>query len=391
MLLPTLALLAAGKLAAPAPAGAKAPDLDPVVQEAILFYDKGAYEDAKRDLEGLDAAGAADGPLLYRLFFCERATGHEDAAHDALVRAAKALEQELPSAKTLDTPFYLANAYANLGRAADAQNVAKSAIDNVEKKRWKVPETPIGLFQLGKLYQDAGRSGEAASYYAKALDGFDLKGGRYLGNARWALRFIGNTAFARGDYAASESAFVRLTQLGEALSSDWSALATARVRSGKYAAAAEAWKAAVRLDPAGADDARYSARLADVAATLGPLPAADGAGAAFASMQQAALETALKDQAGAVRAVQSRAAEALRTATAATPPHGMDAKLRSELTDTLSKTRRVFVAAGLEYSVRHFPIRETAFREGYAVLIFQDSEWTLPPDPEVADSKKAGS
>jgi hypothetical protein len=69
----------------------------------------------------------------------------------------------------------------------------------------------------------------------------------------------------------------------------------------------------------------------------------------------------------------------------------MDAKLRSELTDTLSKTRRVFVAAGLEYSVRHFPIRETAFREGYAVLIFQDSEWTLPPDPEVADSKKAGS
>ena len=363
-----LALSAAPK--ATPPAGG----LDPIVVEAIRLYDQGSYEDAKRDLEGLDAAGLADGPLLYRLFFCERATGNEDAAQAALKRAAKALEAELPHAKTLETSFYLANAYANLNRPAEAGNVARTAIESVDAKRLKMPETPIGFFQLGKLYQDAGRSAEASTYYTKALDGFDLKDGLYAGNARWALRYIGNAAYGRGDYKASADAFVRLTKLGGALPGDWIALAIARVRSGGYAGAAEAWKAAVKLDPAGADDARYSGRLADVAAGIGTIPKADGSGVAFTAMTQAVLESTLKDQAAAARTLQTRAAEAM---------HGkaLDKNLRTELAGKLLAARKIFVAAGLEYSVRRLPIRETAFREGYAVLIFQDTEWALPPDP----------
>ncbi|HEX4825717.1 MAG TPA: hypothetical protein VFV19_15550 [Candidatus Polarisedimenticolaceae bacterium] len=353
-------------------------DLDPVVVEAVRLYDQGNYEDAKRDLEGLDAAGAADGPLLYRLFFCQRATGNEEAAQAALKRAATALEAELPHATSLDTPFYLANAYANLNRTAEAGNVARSAIDSVEKKKLKVPETPIGLFQLGKLYQDAGRAGDASSYYTKALAGFDLKDGRYAGNARWALRYVGNTAFARGDFKASEDAFAKLTAMGGALPADWSALATARVRSGRYADASVAWKSAVKLDPANADDANYSGRLADVASRIGPLPAADGTGAAFAGMPQTGLEAVLKDQAAAARALRTQADGAMHAGGAAKP---LDKKLRAELDGKLLAARKIFVAAGLEYSVRHLPIRETAFREGYAVLIFQDSEWTLPADP----------
>jgi len=363
-----LALSAAPK--ATPPAGG----LDPIVVEAIRLYDQGSYEDAKRDLEGLDAAGLADGPLLYRLFFCERATGNEDAAQAALKRAAKALEAELPHAKTLETSFYLANAYANLNRPAEAGNVARTAIESVDAKRLKMPETPIGFFQLGKLYQDAGRSAEASTYYTKALDGFDLKDGLYAGNARWALRYVGNDAYGRGDYKASADAFVRLTKLGGALPGDWIALAIARVRSGGYAGAAEAWKAAVKLDPAGADDARYSGRLADVAAGIGTIPTSDGSGVAFTAMTQAVLESTLKDQAAAARTLQTRAAEAM---------HGkaLDKNLRTELAGKLLAARRIFVAAGLEYSVRRLPIRETAFREGYAVLIFQDTEWALPPDP----------
>ena len=363
-----LALSAAPK--ATPPAGG----LDPIVVEAIRLYDQGSYEDAKRDLEGLDAAGLADGPLLYRLFFCERATGNEDAAQAALKRAAKALEAELPHAKTLETSFYLANAYANLNRPAEAGNVARTAIESVDAKRLKMPETPIGFFQLGKLYQDAGRSAEASTYYTKALDGFDLKDGLYAGNARWALRYVGNDAYGRGDYKASADAFVRLTKLGGALPGDWIALAIARVRSGGYAGAAEAWKAAVKLDPAGADDARYSGRLAEVAAGIGTIPTSDGSGVAFTAMTQAVLESTLKDQAAAARTLQTRAAEAM---------HGkaLDRNLRTELAGKLLAARRIFVAAGLEYSVRRLPIRETAFREGYAVLIFQDTEWALPPDP----------
>jgi tetratricopeptide (TPR) repeat protein len=366
-------------LLAAAPATRAPGDLEPVVVEAIRLYDQGNYEDAKRSLQGLDAAGVADGPLLYRLFFCERATGDEAAARAVLERAAAKLEDELGTSRTLDTSFYLANAYSNLGRTAESQNVARSAIEQIEKKKLAMPDTPIGHFQLGKLYQDAGRAADASTQYAKALAGFDLKEGRYAGNARWALRFIGTTAAGRGAFEESESAFARLIGIGGASPSDWSALAVARVRMGRYGDAAEAWKSGVRLDPAGGDDARYGARFAEVAASIGPLPTADSAGTPFASMPQAALEAAMKDRAAEARTLHARAAESLSGGK-------LDAALRAELTEKLLQARRLFVAAGLEYAVRRLPIRETAFRDGYAVLVFQDSEWSLPPEAEAEAS-----
>ena len=59
----------------------------------------------------------------------------------------------------------------------------------------------------------------------------------------------------------------------------------------------------------------------------------------------------------------------------------------------LTATWALFVAAGLEYALRGYGIRETAFREGYAVLIFQDRAWELPPDPEpvAGDAGTSGS
>jgi len=379
--------LAAALLAGAAPADAN--DLEKVAAEAIRLYDQGAYDEAKIDLEGLAAAGEADGALLYRLFYCERVTGHEDAAQKALERARVALEKELPGATSLEVPFYLANAYANLARAADAQATARAATAKIESGVWKVPESAIGLFQLGKLYQDMGRSADATRYFTKALDGFDLKGGRYASNARWALRYLGNVAFSQGDFGGSEVDFTRLTGLGDALPGDWSALAAARVRLGHYKAAGEAWKASVKLDPAGADDARYGARLADTAAEIAPLPTAAPNGTAFAAMVQADLESVLKDQAAAARAAQVKAAEAIKPAKDGATTRPLTPKLRAELTTQLKTARRVFVAAALEYAVRRLPIRETAFREGYAVLIFQDREWELPADPAPAPKGRA--
>jgi tetratricopeptide (TPR) repeat protein len=374
-----LPLALAALAAAPAPAASD--DLAPIAAKAVRLYNQGRYDEALVDLEGLDAAGAADGALLYRLFFCERATGHEEAAQKALERARQALEKELATATSIEVPFYLANTYSNLGKLGDAQGVAREAIAKLEAGTYTPPGTAIGAFQLGKLYQDAGKSGDAVRAYRKAVDGFDLKDGRYEGNARWALRYIGSAAYAQGDFAGSDAAFARLTGLGGALPSDWSALAAARVRLGQYASAAEAWKAAVKLDPAGADDARYSARLAETAATVAPLPLKAPDGKTFAAMVQTELEAVLKEQAATARSLQARAAEAMRGATKDAPPHDLEPKLRVELQDKLNAARSVFLAAALEYSVRRFPLRETAFREGYAVLVFQNGEWELPPDP----------
>jgi tetratricopeptide (TPR) repeat protein len=345
------------------------------------LYDSGKYDEARAALIQLDAAGGLDGPSLYRLFFCEKAAGHEDDSRKALDRARLALEAEAGSSPSLEIAFYLANAYANLGRAADAQRVARDMTDRVEFGKVATPTSGIGFFQLGKLYQDQARQNEASSFYAKSADAFDLHEGRYVGNARWALRYLGNNAFARADFAASESALARLTAIPGAEAIDWDALAAARTRLGKYTEAAVAWNVAVKLDPANADDPRYAARLAEAAGAVAPLPVATPEAAPFKSMSQSDLEAFLKTCLESAKTAQSRAADLMRPESEGKPPRALDPKLRAELTQSLLVTRRQLVAAGLEYAVRRYGIRETAFRDGYAILIFQDRAWELPPDP----------
>ncbi len=351
-----------------------ADDLGPVKEQAVRLYDQGKYSEALMTLEDLDIARALDGPLLYRLFFCEKATGNDDTARKALERARVALEDEFDASASLEVAFYLANTYSNLGRAPDAKRVAHDATDGIESGTITAPKSAIARFQIGKLYQDQGRQDEASAHYRKAVDAFDLTDGRYVGNARWALRYLGNNAFARADFEASDKALSRLADIGGAETADWDTLAEARVRLGRYAPAAEAWKALVKVNPASADDARYAARVADTAASIAPLPAAPPGGVAFTSMSQTDLEVFLKAQSQAAIAAQ----------TSATDP-----KLRAEAASKLLETRRQFVAACLEYAVRRYGIRETAFREGYAVLIFQDRAWELPPDPEPSEGAAA--
>jgi tetratricopeptide (TPR) repeat protein len=368
-----LLVAAATTFAADEPASAK--------EAAIRLYDRGLYGEAQAALSALDKSGTLDGPLLYRLFFCEKTLGRESESKAALERARVALESETASSPSLEGSFYLANSYANLGRTADAQRVAREMTDRLESKKEPLPASGIGLFQVGKLYQDQARQAEASSYYAKAVDAFDITDGRYLGNLRWALRYVGNSALQRADFESSERALARLTNLSGAESADWDALAISRVRMGRYADASVAWSNVVKMDPGNADDPRYAARHAAVAAEIGPLPAASGAGAAWKAMSQSDLEAFLKTSLSAVTAAQERAAALMRPESEGTPPRALDPEVRGELTASLLTTRRELVAAGLEYSVRHYGIREAAFRDGYAVLIFHDRAWELPPDP----------
>jgi tetratricopeptide (TPR) repeat protein len=353
-----------------------ADDLGPVKEQAVRLYDQGKYGDALKTLVDLDNARALDGPLLYRLFFCEKAAGHDDNGRKALERAQVALEDEWGASPSLEVAFYLANTYSNLGRAPEAKRVAGEATGKLESGAFAAPKSAIAMFQVGKLYQDQGRQTEATTYYTKAVDAFDLTDGRYVGNARWALRYLGTNAFARADFAASEKALARLAEIGGAEAVDWETLAEARVRLGQYASAAEAWKAVVKLNPGDADDARYAARLADTAATIAPLPTTPPGGKPFTSMSQTDLEAFVKAQSQAAIAAQAGLT---------------DPKLRAETASKLLETRRLFIAACLEYAVRRYGIRETAFREGYAVLIFQDRAWEPPPEPEPVDGASATS
>lgn len=350
--------------------------------DAIRLYDEAKYADAEGVLKTLDAGGTLDGPLLYRLFFCERTLGNEAAAQQALDRARRALEAVPADKRTLEDSFYLANTYSNMGRAGDAQAVAGAATKKIESGVAGVPKAGIELFQIGKLYQDQGRQDDAVRWYQRAVDAFTSGGPRYANNVRWALRYVGNAAFAKTDFAAAEKAYDRLTKTGTVPAADWNALGAARARLGRYAEAADAWRTSVNLDAENADDPRYSARLADAAVKLSPLPAAGPDGKKFATMSKDDLEAGMKSRADAAKAVHVKAAEAMAVGPDGLPTRPLETRVRLQLQSELDAIRGHFVAYALEYALRRLPIRETAFREGYAVLVFQDREWELLEDPK---------
>lgn len=337
--------------------------------DAVALYDAARYEDARAAIESLEAQGQVSGSLLYRLHFCRRVAGDTKGAGDALERAREALEREAPAAKTLEAPFYLANAYANLGRPDDARRAAEDATARVESGAIAKPVRPIEWFQLAKLYQDQGRVADAAKNYEAALEGFAP--GTFPGNVRWARRFLGDFAAARQDWAEADRELGALAAAGLAEPRDLAVLARARGRRGNWAGAADAWRLAVKADPANADDARYASRLADAAAALGKLPETAPGGAAWGGPTREELEALMKAQADAVLGARERATKA-KAEGKATP------ELRAEVEGAIRAARPVFLAAALEYTLRGFPIRETAFKDGYAVLIFQDALWGWP-------------
>lgn len=370
-----LSLLLAAAKPVPSPPPPAGPD-------AVQLYDEGKYTEACSALRTLDASGSLSGPQLYRLFFCEKSLRNDEAARNALNRARETLEKEnADAAAPLEVPFYLANAYTNLGRAPDARRVAEAATKSVESGARKKPAGVLDAFQVGKLYQDQGRAEDALRWYKQAIDGFDPASKRYVGSIRWALRYTAAAGAARRDFAAAEAALGKLTELGDAEAFDWNDLAVARARQKKYEPASDAWRTAVQLAPEEADDPRYASRLALVASRMPALPTVGAEGKAFEAMTNTELEEAMKAEAAAVREVHARAATAMKVGEGGAPAAALDPKLRASLVSDLEALKGRFFAAALEYALRRAPIRETAFREGYAVLIFQDREWEIPADP----------
>jgi tetratricopeptide (TPR) repeat protein len=331
---------------------------------ALEAYDAGSCETALPLLAELDAAGEADGPLLYRFYYCQRATGNPGAG-DTLKRARTALEQELPSTKALEVPFYLANVYQNIAKLTDARRLSEETVAKLESGSWPEPTDAAGMFQLGKLYENLEREAEARTWYAKSVAAMPDDAGGLSLYGQWAARYIAERAYDGGDFAAAAEQYARITADRPTLE-DLNRLAIACVRTGDFKGADGAWRAAVRLDPAQGNNARYSSNLAQRATETGGLDPAAPDGRAWAELTPQDLETAMLEQANVVREVrgEEHAGE-------------LTAERRQELREKLAGAKRVFVSAAMEYAVRGLPIRETAFTAGYATLIFRQREWVL--------------
>lgn len=335
---------------------------------AVALYDAGNYAEARVLLEQRVAAGASDGPTLYRLYFCQREAG-DDAARTTLLAARAALEAELPAATRLEVPFYLANVYRNTARLADASRIAQEATARVEAGTLAQPKDGLGMFQLGKLYADQDRPGDAANWYKQAIKAFAAAGEKLPPAAQWAARFLGEKADEAGDFAVANENLGLLLDAGSATIPDLNRLAIVRVRLGDFEGAATAWRKAGILNPVEGDHPRYCAQLAKQAAEIGTLPAKAPDGRGWETLSPAELEERMLERAAAAHA-----------ALAAAPPRDtLELDRVREINAAIGKDREVFVRAALEYAMRGLPIRETAFRGGYAPMIFHADQWKLPP------------
>ena len=356
-------------LAGPAPAAAEDPR-----DGAIRLYDQGRYAEALAGFQALDAAGKADGSILYRLAFCAGATGDEAERTRVQQRAVEALEKETAAGGSIEAWFYLSNVYRNLVRTTDSTRVATEAVSRLESGKWKAPAAGVDLFRIAKLYADGGRDDKAEEWYRKAIGALKPEAGRYPSYLRWAWRYLADRALNRMDWESAAKAYSEVVALPGPAAAEYNRLALAQVRSGHWQEAADAWRRAEQLDPAGGDDARYSRQLALQAAAIGSLPTLAPDGRTWDRVSQEELETMMIEKAKVAREANPAPAEGAETQAAAAPAPDLPARLR--------EAHRIFVAAGIEFAARGLPIRESAFQKGFAPLVFHPEQWEMKAEPK---------
>jgi tetratricopeptide (TPR) repeat protein len=342
---------------------------DGTAARAVQLYDDGQYAEACPLVESQEAN--ADGTMLYRLYYCRRLE-NDPRALVTLEQARKKLEVEAAGSAELLPAFYLANAYSNLGRPTDTRRVATDATRRFEAGKISTPKSGNEMFRLGKLYADQGLEDKAEEWYAKAVSAYAAEpsdaSSPYL---FWAGRYLADRAFAQQDWERAVEVYGQFLSAGQGTVEDLDHMAVAAVRLGRFDKAAEAWRLAVRLDPANADRPRYCSRLSDRAAELGGLPATAPDDRPWSELSQQELQTILAETASMVAEVQREAAE----------PGSWTLDSRREAQARIDAAKPAFVAAGLEYALQGYDLREAAFGGGFAPLIFHAKRWNLPPPP----------
>jgi hypothetical protein len=362
---------------------------------ALELYDEGRYGEALELLQELDGDGLADGPLLYRLYYCQRSL-KVPGARETQERARLRLEAEVIDSEDLETPFYLANVYRNIGRLTDMRRIAAEATERVESGELPAPQTAVGMFQLGKLYADQENETAAVEWYEKSIEG--MKAGDKPAvppYAAWAARYIADRAEARGDHDAATQYYALLSADGSTSIRDLEKTAVAAVKVGAYGRAAGAWRRAAALSPAQADRSRYCARLAESAGQLGGLPELSPDGKPWNELSKEELGAVLSGKAEIIRGafaeanridmlmrdLMASAIEAVgNTGAAKKVQKGFVAIWVNMIPDQqarLDEARKDFVAASLEFAIKRYGLRETAFFGGYAPLIFGNEEWDI--------------
>lgn len=341
---------------------------DPTAEAAAGLYDRGLYAEAGAMLAELDGKGDLDGASLYRLYYCQTVQRTGDA-RATLQRAVTKLQNETGGDRpALESSFYLANAYSNLAKLSTASEVATAATRAVESGKWPEPTSGPDMFRLAKLYADGGNDDKATLWFRKALPLLENGGEASAAYSRWAHRFLAERAESSGTPEEAVEQLAAMLSGEKGTQEQFDKLATMQARLGRYADAAESWRIALLRSPATGNRARYAQRLALAAVDLGGLPESTADGRRFDEMGQSDLEALLLEKAQAARTLLEEAKAKGK----------MSREERKVYQDRIQPIRADFFAAAMAHTLAGYPTRETAFRSGYAPMIFRKQEWLVP-------------
>jgi tetratricopeptide (TPR) repeat protein len=349
------------------------------VRDGIAAYDAGLYPEALTLFEAVDAEGAADGLVLYRMAYCYSAVQRDRTrSQQTYERALSALEGRVATATArLEEHFYLVNALLNLGRPEEAKVAAARATEAVESCAVAVGPDGTSAFRVGKLYGDSGNTERQAAWYRRALAQFDSEPSPPPAYIERAVTALASFALEGGDWDDAAARLERLHGLYPDNSSTLLRLYVAQALSGDFDGASESLRKAREAGGARSEDIVYlEGMLKKTRRIMGaghPISVTEPDGRTYPSLSRAELEERIRAAITDGRELIGAPAEEGSYVIELRGKQKRELKVPGpELLARIDTAQARLLMLSFEIVRRDLSMRETAFAAGAAPLILHD-------------------
>ncbi|MFQ5877080.1 MAG: tetratricopeptide repeat protein [Acidobacteriota bacterium] len=341
------------------------------VDPVTALYNQGKYTEVLPLLQRARAAGETSGPLMYRLGYCMLAVeGDRGAMMETWEEAERLLEAEIegPAGATLEGLYYLAKINADQLEDERMREYARRGVEEFERDADPNSLTGEDWFRLGRMHEFLGQRSQAEAAYRRALSRLGRDPSANPIYYSLVLMWTADLDFKEGRYAQAAGAYdaaLRLTPDFAALDPYPHALAL--LGAGRFEEAIARFDEARRsattegggLRPAGrspesvAVEAQYGADLARKAEEAAPIDEQDVDGVSIASLTDPVLTERVLDAADSFRSARDK----------------YSYRPGDPLPSEVAQHQRRFVALIRERMIRDRKIQEFCLQQGIADLV----------------------
>lgn len=373
------------------------------IKKANKLYFEKKYDEALDHYLKAHEKGCQDGVTQYKMFYCCMKLGDKEQEEQFLKNALSSLEKETEAKSTIETHFYLANAYFSSNSKKLGIEASKRAIEKYERGKFGNLKKSLTLFQMGKIYLDGGQKEKAWQLYRESYERSRKKND--LPDA-YLRMILGEIAFADYDAKEFKKASEELTRLieinsevierGSKYRHIYFYLAISSINIGQYEKAEKAWKKVIELGLPYSEEAQYNHRIARAAleessvwSDIEIIPADHQAKELmkdedkflrfkhdffvrkYKEMDNKKLEEAIVELSRKAKDLKKQAA---LKSEEKKPQEVMD---KERINKNLKELRRSFIFACVEYIGRVLLIRESAIKNGFAVQVMRRDAWEV--------------